>query len=442
MSTTTQQPPATPIEEEASGMPQWVKIIVAIVFYSGLTIFLLGSIGHVAWFFHLYEPQGDGWAMVPSYGKAGSLDLAIFFLAYVAATGKATDKWIVWIFTVILTCISLYANYVYAMFFSPERQTHIWNIQILWGVTTTGWLSPLIASSYPLFAIVFMYLIERVISRKAETPAQMQARLNALRIKKELERQIKEVEGPGFIQRAKNGALEVKSAAAEVLKKEQKQPEVLPQNAPISAPTLPEKSAQNAPVLSAKPMEDKLQITLDFLQKNPAGSDEELAEVLHLNRPASARFWRLKADEIISENGSMFTPKSSAKITAELDQDPPITDPEIEAVGMKELPEDEEEQNASDGSSQAGQEGAPEMKNSVNIPAQDSPKRELKGMLYRQAAKLPICQEKSISAAEIRAAVRSKNLRTYSDGSVSKSAIETWAKSYQKLDQKQEAVAV
>jgi len=427
MSTTTQQPSPTEqiqVVEENSGTPRWVKTVMAVIFYGGLTIFLLGSIDHVAWFFHLYEPRshpGDVWAMVPSYGKAGSLDLAIFFLAYVAATGQAADKVLTWTFTIILSCISLYANYIYAMFFSPEHQMHIWDIQILWGLTTTGWLSPLIASSYPIFAIVFMYLIERVISRKAETPAQMQARLNALRIKKALEKEIKEVEGPGLIERAKQTAMEAKNAAAEVLKKEQKQQQVLPQNAPGLFPV---------------PMTDKLQDTLDFLQENPQGTDEELAEILQLKRPSSARFWRLKADEIIRNNGSMFQSPIPAKITAELDQNQPITDPEIEAVGMKELPEDDEEQSASDGSAQAGQEGTLEMKNSAISQPQDSPKRELKGMLYRQAAKFPMCQKKEITAADIRAAVRGKSLPAYSDGSVSKNAVEKWAKTFQKVEEK------
>lgn len=434
MSTTQQPIEQTQPIEEPQGTPRWVKVVMAATFYAGLTIFLLGSIDHVAWFFHLYEPQstpGDLWALVPSYGKAGSLDLAIFFLAYVAATGQTGDKFVTWTFTVILSGVSLYANYIYAMFFSPEHQADIWQIQILWGITTTGWLSPLIASSYPLFAIVFMYLIERVISRKAETPAQMQARLNTLRMKKALEKEIKEVEGPGLIERAKNNALEAKKAVGEVLKKEQKQLQIVAENAAESASTLPQK----APTFSQGLAEDKLQITLEYLQENPTCSDEELAEILKLKRPASARFWRLKADEIIANNGSIFQPPAKAKITAEL----PITDPEIEAV---ELPEDEEEQHTSDGPSQADQDGPSEMKNSTNSQPQDSPKKHLSGLLYRQAAKLPICQKKEITAADIRAAVRDKSLPTYSDGSVSKNAVEKWAKSYQKVEEKQPVSAV
>jgi hypothetical protein len=188
------QTPLPPQEQQ--GVQGWLKIVIAVIFYAGLTGFLLSSIDHVAWFFHLYEPAsqpGDGWAMVPSYGKAGALDLAIFFLAYVAATGQAADKVLTWTFTIILSCVSLYANYIYAMFFSPQHQSDIWHIQILWGLTTTGWLSPIIASSYPIFAMIFMYLIERVISRKAETPEEMRVRLHALKEKKEIEQAIKAV---------------------------------------------------------------------------------------------------------------------------------------------------------------------------------------------------------------------------------------------------------
>jgi hypothetical protein len=182
--------------EQQQGVQGWLKIVIASIFYAGLTVFLLSSIGHVAWFFHLYEPKSDpnDWlAMVPSYGKAGALDLAIFFLAYVAATGQAAEKVLTWTFTALLSGVSLYANYIYAMFFSPEHQSDLWHIEILWGVTTTGWLSPLIASSYPLFAMIFMYLIERVISRKAETPQEMRVRLQALKEKKEIEQEIKAV---------------------------------------------------------------------------------------------------------------------------------------------------------------------------------------------------------------------------------------------------------
>lgn len=42
---------------------------------------------------------------------------------------------------------------------------------------------------------------------------------------------------------------------------------------------------------------DKLQMTIEALKANPHITDEALAEYLALKRPASARFWRLKAIE-------------------------------------------------------------------------------------------------------------------------------------------------
>lgn len=44
---------------------------------------------------------------------------------------------------------------------------------------------------------------------------------------------------------------------------------------------------------------DKLAITLEALKENSEITDEELAGKLHLSRPASARFWKLKAEEIL-----------------------------------------------------------------------------------------------------------------------------------------------
>jgi len=58
-----------------------------------------------------------------------------------------------------------------------------------------------------------------------------------------------------------------------------------------------------SPALAALPIEgnpDKLQMTIEVLRSNPNMTDEALAEYLSLKRPASARFWRLKAIEILN----------------------------------------------------------------------------------------------------------------------------------------------
>jgi hypothetical protein len=57
---------------------------------------------------------------------------------------------------------------------------------------------------------------------------------------------------------------------------------------------------------------DKLQMTIEALRSNPDMTDEALAEYLSLKRPASARFWRLKAIEILNAPGRDQTGKTTA----------------------------------------------------------------------------------------------------------------------------------
>src|SRR5260370_575022 len=67
------------------------------------------------------------------------------------------------------------------------------------------------------------------------------------------------------------------------------------------------------PIVTHRPSEgrrDKLQMTIEALRSNPDMTDEALAEFLSLKRPASARFWRLKAIEILNAPGSDQTGKT------------------------------------------------------------------------------------------------------------------------------------
>jgi hypothetical protein len=56
---------------------------------------------------------------------------------------------------------------------------------------------------------------------------------------------------------------------------------------------------------------DKLQMTIEALKDNPNMTDEALADLLSLKRPASARFWRLKAIEILSASDQTILDKTS-----------------------------------------------------------------------------------------------------------------------------------
>ena len=67
------------------------------------------------------------------------------------------------------------------------------------------------------------------------------------------------------------------------------------------------------PTLVAVPNDgnpDKLQMTIEALKANADMTDEALAEYLSLKRPASARFWRLKAIEILNASETKETTES------------------------------------------------------------------------------------------------------------------------------------
>lgn len=66
-------------------------------------------------------------------------------------------------------------------------------------------------------------------------------------------------------------------------------------------PTLPRTNAVAAlPAGPAKSDQDKLQATIEVLTATPNITDDDLAEQLNLKKPASARYWRLKALEFLA----------------------------------------------------------------------------------------------------------------------------------------------
>jgi hypothetical protein len=70
-------------------------------------------------------------------------------------------------------------------------------------------------------------------------------------------------------------------------------------------------STMKNPTIDSSPP-DKLQMTIEALRANPNITDEALADYLTLKRPASARFWRLKAIEILNTPGREQADKSAA----------------------------------------------------------------------------------------------------------------------------------
>jgi hypothetical protein len=59
-------------------------------------------------------------------------------------------------------------------------------------------------------------------------------------------------------------------------------------------------TAQEAQVVSTHVEGDKLEKSIAFMQNNPQATDEMLADHLGMKRPASARFWRVKANSLLN----------------------------------------------------------------------------------------------------------------------------------------------
>jgi hypothetical protein len=435
-----------------SSLEEKFLLAIRFVFLFAYGAFLWASIHHVAAYFSNFEPAGTGEA--GSFALAIAVDGTALILAVGMMFFSRNMPWyakvIVWFFILALTAFSWLVNWQYAVINQSDIITT--KLDPMWRN-----LNPILASSFAFLNLAYSIVAE-FFNTKKKTAAELQAELNELSSTASLKKQIRdkraELTGPSVIERAKQTAIEAKNAAAEVMKREPDPKQTLPQN-PVVLPTIP--------------VEDKLKKTLNVLEKNTQISDEDLAKILHLNRPASARFWRLKAVEILQNNGLIFyqptaqvfdqesttpdqqnearfdqkQPKDDSRVERDVDTGDllendlkqPITDPEIETVDLLVDDKNMQEHNTSDQVLQAGE----EVQNSARLPKQDSPKKEFKGMLYRQAAKLPLCQQKNITAANIRSAVRDKKIRRYSDGSVSKSAVESWAKTFNNGEGKQPA---
>ena len=102
--------------------------------------------------------------------------------------------------------------------------------------------------------------------------------------------------------------------------------------------TIPAKQEDTAtPKAATEP--DKLQLTIEFLREHPGSAtdentDAQLADVLGLKRPASARFWRLKAIELIQKEAPAANTEQGAynKLLAYAHSNPQRTQKELASI--------------------------------------------------------------------------------------------------------------
>ncbi|HVB62153.1 MAG TPA: hypothetical protein VNE61_13235 [Ktedonobacteraceae bacterium] len=297
-------------------------------FWIAFAVFLAASIPHVAYFFASFEPsqgpQGVWWWAV-SYAIAISIDVTVYLLSWTAfqryrkyRTAKAV--WQHWLLIVMCTVFSWAVNWAYA------KQFH--SVTMLSSAESAApWLTgvfPFMASAFPLLGIVYTMMAETITETAAEEKQERSRELNAL---SDLAKQIQVP--VSTLRRALNSGSRINPSA--LLAAMTQPTNALASNVAVTPTTkdvddVAETSKPITGQLVAMPKDtmtrfdasntnpsltiignggspDKLQMTIEALRANPDMTDEALAEFLSLKRPASARFWRLKAIEILNAPG-------------------------------------------------------------------------------------------------------------------------------------------
>ncbi len=293
-------------------------------FWIAFAVFLAASIPHVAYFFASFEPsQGpEGiWWWTVSYAIAISIDVTVYLLSWTAfqryrryRTPKAV--WQHWLLIVMCTVFSWAVNWAYAKQFHSATMLSA-------AESTAPWLTsifPFMASAFPLLGIVYTMMAETISETAVEEHQEKNQQLAALaELAKQTSLPIATLRkalssssrfNPASLLAITNGA-----TATEPVVTQESSGEANDKNRPITGQfvaighELGEAAGQ--PVQDGAPITipstdgnpDKLQMTIEALRANPHITDEQLAEYLMLKRPASARFWRLKAIEILSAPG-------------------------------------------------------------------------------------------------------------------------------------------
>ena len=303
-------------------------------FWIAFAVFLAASIPHVAYFFASFEPsQGpEGiWWWTVSYAIAISIDVTVYLLSWTAfqryrryRTPKAV--WQHWLLIVMCTVFSWAVNWAYAKQFHSSTMLSA-------AETTAPWMTsifPFMASAFPLLGIVYTMMAETISETASEEKQEKAQQLNALaELAKQTSLPISTLRralmsgtrfNPASLLSMTNVASVAPVEAEPPISEDGELSEASETNRPITGQVVAigrddvgTQEKRDTPIMNAAvppfqamPLDssqDKLQMTIEALKANPRLTDEELAEYLSLKRPASARFWRLKAIEILSAPG-------------------------------------------------------------------------------------------------------------------------------------------
>lgn len=262
------------------------NVIIRLVFIVAFGAFLLASLRHVAVFFHDFEPDPTGQDWAGSYALAWSIDgTALILTIGMMFFGKSMPwyaKTIVWLFIIGLTGFSWVVNWEYAKAFqSTELTSHL---DPIWQS-----INPILASSFAFLNLAYS-IVSEFFGAKPKTVEELESELAELTgTKAELARQIREAKGPSIVQRLKETAKEVKSAAKEVLDNDQQkrtevqtEPTAEVNEEPFAEISSSERLRETDPEMEA--------ITNDSAEENGSSTTEN-AEVPHTS---TTRFNRRK----------------------------------------------------------------------------------------------------------------------------------------------------
>jgi hypothetical protein len=221
---------------------KFVRGLVRTIFIACYAAFMWASIHHVAAFFNAFEQNATG-DMFGSYLLAGAIDVtALVTTIGVMFFRKSMPRYVLvalWIFIVGLALYSLLINWEYASHYQDtslilqptgattpvfDQQGNLHYVPVM---VENLWLlnvNPLIASGFTIFALIYS-VVGEFFGAKQPTSEELLAKKTYLESTVNLLEDIRKLEekgkGTGWIERAKQTALEVKAAAKEITKKEE-----------------------------------------------------------------------------------------------------------------------------------------------------------------------------------------------------------------------------
>ncbi len=323
----------------------WTDKFTKSFFWFGYIVFLGASIPHIATYFHHFDAPATGAQEVFNWGIAILLAIvidvsdvlvSIAVMKAQAAGAQKRETFGFWLFIVLIMALSWFFNWQYNVVFGTHEFASV--DQISFGFFTVGQINPVVGSAFQLLLLVYTGMAHKFSHKPVvKTAAELKAEADELEAKQEHLARIASIKKAQNEQSIKGFFSKVKTFTDEARK-----------TVPIGQSGV-----------------DDLDKTVEYLTQNPQATDEQLAVYLGKKRPASARFWRLKAQILMqehaqktevsaepvdeksgSQDGTFVAPLAEGEMEEDRleddgedgSQDGRITDPEMEAVNVVQFP--------------------------------------------------------------------------------------------------------